>query len=71
MLGGAMPAIVNAADEIAVDAFLREKISFLKISEVVYETYNRLLDRKREYSLDGIIAADREARNIAKNLIGE
>ena len=71
MLGGAMPAIVNAADEIAVDAFLRERISFLRISEVVLETYNKLLDRKSETSLDGIIASDREARKIAKNLIGE
>jgi 1-deoxy-D-xylulose-5-phosphate reductoisomerase len=68
--GGAMPAIVNAADEVAVGAFLGERLDFLGISEIVTETYERLTARKCEHTLDGIIAADREAREIAKNLIG-
>ncbi len=71
LLGGAMPAIVNAADEVAVAAFLDERLSFTGISEVVSETFERLTERKREHTLDGIIAADREAREIAKKLIGE
>ena len=70
-LGGAMPAIVNAADEVAVAAFLEGRLGFLGISEVVEETHERLLDRKSEHTLEGIIDADREARKTAITLIGE
>lgn len=68
-LGGAMPAILNAADEIAVGAFLDERLSFLGISELVLETFEKLTDGARETSLDGIIEYDREARRIAKNAL--
>ncbi len=70
-LGGAMPAVLNAADEVAVGAHLEGRLSFLGISDVVSETLERLTDRKSEHNLDGIIAADREARIIANNLIEE
>ena len=70
-LGGAMPAIVNAADEVAVAAFLEERLDFLGISDIVLETHERLLDRRAEHTLEGIIDADREARKIAMTLIGE
>ena len=49
--GGAMPAIVNAADEVAVAAFLEEKLSFLGISEVVIKTYERM-SGTGDYSID-------------------
>ncbi len=67
--GGAMPAVVNAANEVAVAAFLKEQISFLGISEAVIGTYNRLLHLRAEHTLDGIIAADREARAVAASLL--
>ena len=66
--GGAMPAIVNAADEVAVAAFLEEKLSFLGISEVVISTYERMSGRGAS-TVDELVAADREARKIAKELI--
>ena len=66
--GGAMPAIVNAADEVAVAAFLDEKLSFLGISEVVINTYERMAGRAAS-TVDELVAADREARRIAKELI--
>ena len=66
--GGAMPAIVNAADEVAVAAFLEEKLSFLGISEVVINTYERMTGRAAS-TVDELVAADREARKIAKELI--
>ena len=66
--GGAMPAIVNAADEVAVAAFLEEKLSFLGISEVVIKTYERMSGRAAS-TVDELVAADREARRIAKELI--
>lgn len=66
--GGAMPAVVNAADEVAVAAFLDERLSFLGISEVVMETYERMSGRKAS-SIDELVAADREARAIAEQLV--
>lgn len=40
-LGGNMPCIMNAADEVAVHAFLREEISFLQIPELIEETMSK------------------------------
>lgn len=64
-MGGAMPAILNAADEVAVAAFLEEKLSFLGICEVVESVFEKLTDGAREKALDGIIALDRAARTLA------
>lgn len=68
-LGGAMPAVLNAADEVAVEAFLGGRIRFIDIFRVVIETFERMRDAKKYHSLDDIIASDREARKIAKDLI--
>ena len=68
-LGGAMPAVMNAADEIAVEAFLRKKIGFTDIYDVVCESFERMTFARGESSLEGIIAADREARRIAEELV--
>lgn len=70
-LGGAMPAIMNALDEVAVGAFLEEKIGFLDIYEVVTRGFYSLTERGAEHSLEGIIAADREARRVAESLISK
>ena len=67
--GGALPAVLNAADEIAVAAFLKEKIGFTQIAEIVEKTYDKLFDAKSVTDLDGIIAKDREARAIARELV--
>ncbi len=64
-LGGAMPAVVNAANEVAVAAFLRGEVSFLGISEVVMQTYEHLHQMASVHTLDEIIAADRMAREAA------
>ena len=68
--GGASSAVVNAADEVAVDAFLRGKIGFYRISEIVSEVYDALSDAKREASLDGILSFDAMARARAEEIIG-
>ena len=68
-LGGAMPAVMNAADEIAVDAFLKGEISFCDIFRTVMSTFDCMRYARRLTSLDDIIASDREARKIAKGLI--
>lgn len=66
-LGGTAPAVLNAANEIAVDYFLQEQISFSRISNVVEQTLNQLENQRAE-SLDIIIAADASAREIATAL---
>ena len=64
--GGAVPATLNAADEIAVAAFLREKIPFSKISDIVIDTVDTLRGQaKNAASLDEILSFDREARELA------
>ena len=70
-LGGAMPAILNAADEIAVDAFLSERLKFLGIADVVSCVFDRLSHMAECRSLDEILWADKEARALAKELIKE
>lgn len=67
-VGGTSPAILNAANEIAVAAFLSEQISFMQISEVVEFTLNQLNSEKAE-SLDVILDADRSAREISKQRV--
>lgn len=68
-LGGAMPAVLNAADEVAVAAFLEGRISFVGISKLVSAVFERLTEKRNETSLEGIISADREARKIANELL--
>ena len=69
LLGGGMCAVMNAADEVAVDAFLQEKISFAEISEAVIYTFDKMLSAKGANTLEEIIAFDREARKIAAEYV--
>ncbi len=69
--GGAVPAALNAANEVAVAAFLREQLSFLGIAEVVGETVARMGAARQCRDLDSILAADREARAVAQELCGK
>ncbi len=67
---GDMPAVMNAANEIAVRAFLEGRISFLDIEKVVYGTvYKFSSNSNLTVSLDGILEADRNARRIAEEII--
>ena len=68
---GAMPAVMNAADEVAVEAFLRGEISFLDISRTVSEVYERMTDARCAVALEDIISADRGARAIAREMISK
>ena len=63
--GGAWPCALNAADEVAVAAFLERQIPFLGIPEVVEKVLERTLRVKIE-KMDDVLAADVEARRIAK-----
>lgn len=67
--GGAMPAIMNAADEVAVDAFLKGEISFSDIFRIVMTTFDRLIYGKALRSLENIITCSKDARRLAERLI--
>ncbi len=64
---GTMPAVLSAANEIAVNAFVQGRIGFGKISEVIAETMNRT--PRGEPSLEGVRVADREAREAAGEIV--
>ncbi len=66
--GGNMPCVLNAANEIAVEAFLNEKIGFGKISLVVEETLKKAPFLNAP-NLEDYIQTDKEARVIASELI--
>ncbi len=70
-LGGAIPAILNAANEEAVAAFLAKKIAFYDIFEIVCETVDGLNAHKCVHDLEGILASATEARAYANNLINK
>lgn len=65
--GGLAPTIMNAANEVAVEAFLARRIGFLDIARVIEET---LADRRaggsNAHDIEGILAVDRLARDIAR-----
>ncbi len=69
--GGAMPAVVNAANEVAVAAFLADRIAFLRISDTVEETYARMGHAVGAKTLDEILSMDREARSVAARILAE
>ncbi|MBU3601811.1 1-deoxy-D-xylulose-5-phosphate reductoisomerase [Polynucleobacter sp. AM-25C3] len=66
--GGTAPAILNAANEIAVAAFLDEGLPYLKIAEVVERTLNAVPSVSAG-SLETILSADTKARQIASDFI--
>lgn len=68
--GGTTPAVLNAANEEAVQLFLNEKIKFLDIAEIIEETIGAHKNISNP-DLDSIIAADLWARNYVQNKIKE
>jgi 1-deoxy-D-xylulose-5-phosphate reductoisomerase len=66
--GGSATCILNAADEVAVEAFLQCRISFPAIARVVEETLQRLPDREPS-SIDEILTIDQAARRVALDVI--
>ena len=66
--GGLAPAILNAANEIAVDAFLKQQIRFTEIATVVEHTLNQIQNSAAE-SIELILQADQNARAIAQYFV--
>ncbi|HTW67282.1 MAG TPA: 1-deoxy-D-xylulose-5-phosphate reductoisomerase [Bryobacteraceae bacterium] len=68
--GGSAACTLNAADEIAVEAFLAEQISFPSIAEVVEETLSRVPVRQAE-SIQEILDIDEQSRSAARIIVRE
>lgn len=68
--GGTVPAVLNAANEIAVTAFLEGEIRFTDIAVLIEKTMEKTA-AVREPSMDDIFSADNEARQVAAGIIKE
>lgn len=66
--GGNLPCVLNAANEIAVSAFLEEKISYTAMSDIIEKTMQRASFIATP-SLNDYFSTDAEAREITKSLI--
>jgi len=69
LAGGSAPATLNAADEIAVEAFLHGRLGFAGITEVVQRTLAAAEMLPTE-TLEEVLVADSEARRLAASLLG-
>lgn len=67
--GGALPAVLNAANEVAVASFLRGETEFYRISEAVCRTVDTLSAASSAHTLDEIFEYDREARTVAEKFL--
>ncbi|MEY3643524.1 MAG: hypothetical protein RLZZ207_218 [Bacteroidota bacterium] len=66
--GGNAPCILNAANEIAVAAFLNRQIGFLEMSDLIEETLNQATFLAQP-QLEDYIESDRQARELSENLL--
>lgn len=67
--GGNMPCILNAANEVVVDAFLKRKISFMQMPEIIEQAMQKVafIDQP---SLDDLIETNTETRSVTELLTG-
>jgi 1-deoxy-D-xylulose-5-phosphate reductoisomerase len=68
--GGSATCSLNAADEIAVGAFLEGQVSYLGIAEVVEETLSNVPVRYPQ-SIGEVLEIDEESRSVARALISQ
>lgn len=67
-IGGNMPCILNAANEVVVAAFLKEKVGFLQMSDIIEKTLSKC-SFVAEPTLEDYFNTDIEARRIASSFI--
>ena len=67
--GGSAPLVFNAANELAVEAFLLNRIGFLQIPDIIDETLSTFSHQSKN-DLKTLLSLDAEARRIAADLIG-
>ena len=67
--GGALPAVLNASNEVAVAHFLNHEITFRQIFDTVTRVVDELSAASRTHDLDGILAWDLEARALTEQYL--
>lgn len=68
-MGGGMAAVLNAANEVAVESFLAGGLTFRGLHETVLQTVASLEKHRRSNTLEALLEADREARECAHDMI--
>jgi len=68
--GGIMPTVLNAANEVAVEAFLNEQVRFTDIARIIEKTMAQFLPDPAN-SLAHILDVDANARYVATGLISQ
>ncbi len=68
--GGTAPAVLNGANEVLVSNFLKERISFIDIQNILEEVMDRHVS-KQDLSIEVILEEDRWARDLAEALIAD
>lgn len=66
--GGNRSCVLNAANEIVVDAFLKDEVTFLGMSDIIEETLCQI-NNQNQLNLDDYLAFDAESRLVARDLI--
>ena len=66
--GGNAPCIMNAANEIAVDAFLKGRIGFMRIPEIIESTLEKL-PFESKITIESCFATDNETRRVAEEFV--
>lgn len=69
--GGALPAVLNASNEVAVSSFLSRKLDFYGITEVVQAVVSDMSHASEKHSLEEILLCDREARELTQKYIAK
>ncbi len=67
-IGGIAPIVLNAANEVAVDAFLEGRLAFDQIPTIIESTLQRV-DMPHESTLEGVLRVDNAAREAARELV--
>ena len=67
-IGGTAPCIMNAANEIAVERFLKKEISYIQIPEIIEQSLIKLIYNKK-LSPEVLLETDRETRSFAESLL--
>lgn len=66
--GGNAPAVLNAANEVAVESFLSGRLPFLRIADVIAESLDTVPQGSAN-DLDSVLFADSEGRRAAKQIV--
>ncbi|MBR1998870.1 MAG: 1-deoxy-D-xylulose-5-phosphate reductoisomerase, partial [Akkermansia sp.] len=67
-MGGLYPAVLNAANDVCVEEYLKDKISFFDIPDVI-EKVLQSYQIKEQMTVDGLFAIDRKVKEYTKKLI--